>query len=117
MSNNLCKLTEHVNGAGPGQSTYVRGSCTDQTWADPNCPTFCVTPSNSDFIGGGMGLAKCEDTSQDRYYCIDARTEPISTAELCSNSTYYIEFQGKPASILGIKALSIDYNSTGGGLY
>ena len=94
LSNNLCMLTEHVANVASEQSTYVRGSCTDRDWRSPNCPNFCVTPSDGDYRGGGMGLNKCAVT-QDRYYCINSRTYPLPTSQLCSSSTYFVEFAGK----------------------
>ena len=93
LSNNLCELTEHVPNPAPGQSQWVRGSCTDQTWKSPNCPNFCLTPSNGDYRGGGMGVDKCEVT-QDRYYCINNQTLPLNTTDICTSSTYFFQFAG-----------------------
>lgn len=93
LSNNLCMLTEHVADAIPGQSKYVRGSCTDQTWNSPNCPNFCIVPANGDNFSGGMGVTKCEGT-QDRYYCMNDQTNSLSSSAICSSSTYFFQAAG-----------------------
>ena len=74
LSNRLCELTKYVI-SDPGQSQYVRGSCTDPSWNDPNCPSFCISPSNGDTFSGAMGLKKCNGTSEDEYYCLDNTTQ------------------------------------------
>ncbi|CAK7224973.1 hypothetical protein SCUCBS95973_005700 [Sporothrix curviconia] len=53
-----------------GASTYVRGSCTDETWRSGNCPSVCVDPDRDD-VSGGNGVGQCPD-SDTEYYCISA---------------------------------------------
>jgi hypothetical protein len=91
LSNNICMLTSYVSGAGSGQSPYVRGSCTDPTWNDPNCPQFCITPSHDDNNSGGQGLAKCDGTTMDMYYCVDNNTANVD----CGSAQSVVVFQGK----------------------
>jgi hypothetical protein len=93
LSNNLCMLTEHVPNPGEGQSLYVRGSCTDESWNSEFCPNFCITPSNDDNSSGGQGVEKCR-IARDRYYCINNQTEPLETSEICSHSANFFEFAG-----------------------
>ncbi|KAF2845744.1 hypothetical protein T440DRAFT_407179 [Plenodomus tracheiphilus IPT5] len=98
LSNNLCMLTEHVPNPIPGQSRYVRGSCTDQSWDSPHCPNFCIVPAHDDNFSGGTGVAKC-DVTQDRYYCLDNQTEPLASSDICSSSTYFFEVAGTPSTV------------------
>jgi hypothetical protein len=90
LSNNICMLTSYVSGAGSGQSSYVRGSCTDPTWNDPNCPQFCITPSHDDNDAGGQGLKKCDGTNLDMYYCVDNNTANVD----CGSARSVVVFQG-----------------------
>jgi hypothetical protein len=94
LTNNLCQLTGFVANPIDGQSEYVRGSCTDKTWNSEFCPNVCITPSNNDNWSGGMGVNKCVG-DKDRYWCINNQTEPLSTSEICSSSTYFFEFASK----------------------
>jgi hypothetical protein len=40
LSNKICKRSNFVNGN--DTDTYVRGSCTDKTFASSSCPSFCL---------------------------------------------------------------------------
>jgi hypothetical protein len=102
MSNGLCKLTDYVVNAINGQSTFVRGSCSDKNWGS-SCPNFCVTTSHGDTLEGAMGVAQCDGNTMDSYYCLDRAVDSFtSTATgsdqassmLCTNSNYLIVFQG-----------------------
>ena len=68
LSNNVCMLTDQVVGAGPGQSTYIRGSCTDKSWNDPSCPQFCVSSARGDCLSCAMGMARCPGTTSDIFF-------------------------------------------------
>ena len=100
ISNGLCKLTEHVVDAGPGQSTFVRGSCSDKSWGS-NCPGFCVSTRNGDTLSGAMGLAQCVGNQNDQYYCLDRATESFTlgldkswaSSLLCTSYSAQIVFQ------------------------
>jgi len=98
LSNGLCMLTPNDTSAGSGQSTYVRGSCTDRTWNDPHCPTFCVDPSNNDNMSGAEGVSKCDAVgNQDIYYCIDNSTSSVSDSN-CASISNVFSFSGKGLS-------------------
>ncbi|KAL2176966.1 uncharacterized protein P884DRAFT_29605 [Thermothelomyces heterothallicus CBS 202.75] len=71
LSNGICQATgEELKK--PGASEFVRGSCTDKTWRSSNCPLFCIN-EEYDYLDGGTGIAKCENTSNDLYVCIDGQ--------------------------------------------
>jgi len=74
----------------PDASTYVRGSCTDQSWESPECPRFCIN-STLDDVGGGEGIAKCPNTSLDLYYCIDGNYQEAN----CTSGNLILSFAGK----------------------
>lgn len=94
LSNRLCMLTSYDTEAGSGQSTYVRGSCTDHTWTDPNCPQFCVSPSHNDNSQGAEGVAKCPSVgNQDMYYCLDNITADVN----CASTSNVLLFSGEEA--------------------
>ena len=88
LSNRICKATgEEIRK--PGASLFVRGSCTDKSWNNPNCPLFCVT-SDVDNVSGGQGIGKCVNTSSDIYYCINSRQNQVN----CSSKQNILSFQG-----------------------
>jgi hypothetical protein len=92
LSNRLCMLTAYNTEAGPGQSTYVRGSCTDRTWRDPNCPSFCLNPSHDDPFNAAKGVAKCDAVgNQDMYYCLDNATASVN----CASTQNVLLFSGE----------------------
>jgi hypothetical protein len=99
LSNNICMLTAYVNGAGSGQSTYVRGSCTDPTWTDPNCPNFCVNVEHGDNPHGGMGLSRCDGTTKDMYFCNDNNTANVD----CGSARNVVVFQGTLADLFHVR--------------
>jgi len=73
LDNGLCMTTRHVN-LSPSNVTYVRGSCTDQTWKSSRCPNYCVRGGEpfGDIMDGMQGLANCNNTSgAPEYYCVD----------------------------------------------
>ena len=107
MSNNLCELTPYAS-AGPGQTTYVRGSCTDPSWNDPSCPSFCISPENKDTWNAGMGLDQCPDSSLDAYYCVDAATESLSPEQACANDA--VTFPGKYLHKTRVEILTLGRN-------
>ena len=41
LSNGLC-MQDNETHDGLSANTYVRGSCTDQTWRAAGCPSFCI---------------------------------------------------------------------------
>jgi hypothetical protein len=96
LSNNVCMLTDQVVGAGPGQSTYIRGSCTDKTWNDSKCPQFCNNPLNGDCLSCAMGMALCPE-ADDVYYCEDSEStygqDTSAVASACQS--YTVAFKGR----------------------
>lgn len=100
LSNNICMSTgDEIQKS--GASTYVRGSCTDQTWRSNNCPLFCIGPT--DLLSGGNGIAQCPGT-ENEYYCIDAADDTTN----CGTETNVLIFYGIdafPALILILTGL------------
>ncbi|PTB63350.1 hypothetical protein BBK36DRAFT_22627 [Trichoderma citrinoviride] len=70
LSNGICQATGDELKK-PGATEFVRGSCTDKTFRSSSCPSFCGTP-DQDNVSGGEGMAKCTNTDQDLYWCINA---------------------------------------------
>ncbi|RAR05697.1 hypothetical protein DDE83_007265 [Stemphylium lycopersici] len=97
VSNNLCMVTEHYD-AGPGQSTYVRGSCTDKTWESDECPQFCLDWDHGDSDSGGVGVAKCP-LVEERYYCLNRYADSMSPSELCLNETNFFTLAANPTTV------------------
>ena len=45
LENRVCQVTTEAQEADPDLNKnilYIRGSCSDQTWASPDCPSFCL---------------------------------------------------------------------------
>jgi hypothetical protein len=84
----LCKSTgDEIQKS--GASTYVRGSCTDETWRSGNCPSVCVDP-NRDDVSGGNGVAQCPN-SDTEFYCISSGLGVSN----CSTGYQLIDFAGE----------------------
>jgi len=82
LDNKMCMATPQQLEADHGLAPYVRGSCTDKTWRDGNCPNFCVNgdaPVN-DLLSGGMGMMKCQGTDEQVFYCVDGNMETVDCA-------------------------------------
>lgn len=79
LSNGICEATGDELQK-PDASTYVRGSCTDQTWRSSDCPNFCVN-SEYDDTAGGEGMGKCVGTTAVLFYCIDGQSVNCTTQE------------------------------------
>jgi hypothetical protein len=87
LSNNICMVTSYVQQAPSVQ--YIRGSCTDSSWTDVNCPLFCDNPQVGDNQAGGIGMQVCpgSDTS---YYCMDSTQSSVN----CANGQGVVVFRG-----------------------
>ena len=99
LSNNLCEYTNSkwVPGDAIRENQFIRSSCTDKTFTNPACASFCTTEKNAKIKGQGM--KQCPE-NKNRFYCKNSETDKISTREqLCSNSQYYIDFPGRPNSV------------------
>ncbi|CAM1511754.1 Fc.00g092670.m01.CDS01 [Cosmosporella sp. VM-42] len=96
LTNGICQATgeELVKSKA---SEFVRGSCTDITWRSANCPLFCMTPG-VDNTGGGNGIAKCENTEKDLYWCING----IQGGVDCKEARGVLYFPGTPSAITTI---------------
>jgi hypothetical protein len=96
LSNGICMKSNNPLAAS-SSSTYVRGSCTDQTWRSSFCPNFCVNPNApfQDDIAGGEGMARCPDTTIDMYYGVDFDTSAVN----CTSQQNVIKFEGKPTNL------------------
>jgi len=78
LSNKICmatSLTIHRNDT----QTYVRGSCTDESWRSGNCPNFCVQGDDPwyDNMSGGEGMIICPGSTSD-FYCYDYNVGEVS---------------------------------------
>src|SRR5271168_3571089 len=91
LSNRICMATGD-EAQKPDASLYVRGSCTDQSWKDASCPLFCI--GSDDLLSGGMGIAKCPNTTLDEYYCIDSGDSSVN----CAAQFNVFEFPGNELS-------------------
>ncbi|KAL2153526.1 hypothetical protein VTH82DRAFT_4681 [Thermothelomyces myriococcoides] len=92
LSNGICKATgEELQK--PGVMTeYVRGSCTDRTWRSSSCPLFCIN-EEFDNVDSGNSMIKCEGTSDDMYYCVNAQRSS------CEDKVNIVYFPGIPSAI------------------
>jgi hypothetical protein len=88
LSNGLCRNLNAPNDT----VGYVRGSCTDQSWRSGYCPNFCIhgnAPWN-DSMNKPQHMSKCENTSEDMYYCDDDNVQAVD----CSNHSAVVSFVG-----------------------
>ncbi|KAH6856258.1 hypothetical protein B0I37DRAFT_442955 [Chaetomium sp. MPI-CAGE-AT-0009] len=97
LSNGMCQATgeELVKS---GASEFVRGACTDKTWRSSSCPLFCIE-EGVDFLDGGNGVAKCENTADDLYFCINSRSAEEAS---CEENRKLLYFAGTPSAITTI---------------
>ncbi|KAL2156840.1 hypothetical protein VTH06DRAFT_4076 [Thermothelomyces fergusii] len=94
LSNGICQATgEELQK--PGATEFVRGSCTDKQWRSSSCPLFCIT-EDYDYLDGGMGMMKCENTSDDMYFCINGQESS------CEDQYNVLYFPGTPSVITTI---------------
>ncbi|EGR44730.1 uncharacterized protein TRIREDRAFT_111955 [Trichoderma reesei QM6a] len=101
LSNGICQATGDELKK-PGATEFVRGSCTDKTFRSSSCPSFCGTPGQ-DNVGGGEGMAKCDNTKQDLYWCINAANIALQEKEdPCSDQDAVVFFPGTPTVLTTI---------------
>ncbi|CAG9982936.1 unnamed protein product [Clonostachys byssicola] len=96
LSNGICQATG-AELLKPGATEFVRGGCTDKTWRSSSCPSFCVD-TNVDNLTGGMGIAKCPNTSKDMYWCINKNQGSVN----CTAQQNVLFFPGTPTAITTI---------------
>ncbi|KAL3298119.1 SKG6 domain containing protein [Colletotrichum asianum] len=76
LSNGMCQATGSELQK-DGATELVRGACTDRSWRSSSCPLFCINPE-TDNVGGGIGVAKCQGTTQELYYCINSVQDQVN---------------------------------------
>ncbi|GAD92401.1 hypothetical protein NFIA_108590 [Paecilomyces variotii No. 5] len=74
-SNGLCQPAGWWNGENGNPLQFIRGTCTDKTWAAPECGSHCIIES----VTGGEWVMEC-GTKVDKWCC--------SADNCCSNSSY-----------------------------
>ncbi|KAJ9315226.1 hypothetical protein DTO271D3_4393 [Paecilomyces variotii] len=74
-SNRLCQPANWWNGVNGNPLQFIRGTCTDKTWASPECGSHCIIES----VTGGEWVMEC-GTHVDKWCC--------SADNCCSNSSY-----------------------------
>ncbi|KAF4485206.1 hypothetical protein CGGC5_v008349 [Colletotrichum fructicola Nara gc5] len=84
-----------------GATELVRGACTDRSWRSSSCPLFCINPE-TDNVGGGIGVAKCQGTTQELYYCINSVQDQVN----CTAKQNVLFFQQSATAIttIGVEA-------------
>ncbi|KAL7812178.1 hypothetical protein V8C44DRAFT_349586 [Trichoderma aethiopicum] len=101
LSNGICQATGDELKK-PGATEFVRGSCTDKTFRSSACPSFCGTPGQ-DNVGGGEGMAKCADTKEDLYWCINAANIKLQEErDPCGDQDAVVFFPGTPTVLTTI---------------
>lgn len=97
LSNGICMSTgDEIQK--DGASTFVRGSCTDQSWRSNSCPQFCINPEY-DLLAGGEGVGKCPNGNNE-WYCIDGFLNSTN----CDTQENVLIFFGKYRDLLGTGA-------------
>ncbi|KXH63105.1 hypothetical protein CSAL01_11072 [Colletotrichum salicis] len=89
LSNAMCEATGKELSK-DGATELVRGSCTDPSWRSSSCPLFCINPE-TDNVGGGIGVSKCEGTAEELYYCINSVMDTVN----CTAKKNVLFFQRK----------------------
>ncbi|KAK4242239.1 hypothetical protein C8A03DRAFT_29500 [Achaetomium macrosporum] len=97
LTNGICQATG-AELEKPGATEFVRGSCTDKEWRSSRCPLFCIE-DGADFLDGGNGIFKCENTTEDLYFCINKQS---GTEASCEEKENVLFFPGTPSAITTI---------------
>ncbi|EFQ27716.1 uncharacterized protein GLRG_02860 [Colletotrichum graminicola M1.001] len=108
LSNGMCQATGRELQKG-GATELVRGSCTDRSWRSSSCPLFCINPE-TDNVTGGIGIAKCQGTVEELYYCINTVQDRVN----CTAKQNVLFFQGSPTAIttIGVAATTTPASSS-----
>ncbi|KAK1988565.1 hypothetical protein LZ30DRAFT_745029 [Colletotrichum cereale] len=96
LSNGMCQATGKELQKG-GATELVRGACTDRSWRSSSCPLFCINPE-TDNVAGGIGVARCQGTTEELYYCINAMQDQVN----CTAKQNVLFFQESPSAITTI---------------
>ncbi|KZL69274.1 hypothetical protein CI238_09089 [Colletotrichum incanum] len=98
LSNGMCQATGKELQKG-GATELVRGACTDRSWRSSSCPLFCINPE-TDNVAGGIGIAKCQGTTEELYYCINSVQDGVN----CTAKQNVLFFQGNAITTIGVAA-------------
>ncbi|KAM0280637.1 hypothetical protein ACHAQH_003944 [Verticillium albo-atrum] len=93
LSNGLCMAA----GQDPAQladATILRGACTDQSWASPDCPRWCTDPEEIDNLNVPQPITACQG-SRDVFFCVNA-----DDAGDCDEDEETIRFSGGSPSVV-----------------
>ncbi|KAK2774231.1 hypothetical protein CKAH01_13196 [Colletotrichum kahawae] len=96
LSNGMCQATGSELQK-DGATELVRGACTDRSWRSSSCPLFCINPE-TDNVGGGIGVARCQGTTQELYYCINSVQDQVN----CTAKQNVLFFQQSATAITTI---------------
>ncbi|KAI3534116.1 hypothetical protein CSPX01_12320 [Colletotrichum filicis] len=96
LSNGMCQATGKELSK-DGATELVRGACTDRSWRSSSCPLFCINPE-TDNVAGGIGIAKCDGTVEELYYCINSVMNTVN----CTAKKNVLFFQQSPTAITTI---------------
>lgn len=92
LSNGMCQATGKELSK-DGATELVRGACTDRSWRSSSCPLFCINPE-TDNVAGGIGIAKCDGTVEELYYCINSVMDTVN----CTAKKNVLFFQRKSSA-------------------
>ncbi|KAK1963360.1 hypothetical protein LY78DRAFT_705221 [Colletotrichum sublineola] len=108
LSNDMCQATGKELQKG-GATELVRGACTDRSWRSSSCPLFCINPE-TDNVAGGIGVAKCQGTVEELYYCINTGQDRVN----CTAKQNFLFFQESPTAIttIGVAATTVPASSS-----
>ncbi|KAK4044206.1 hypothetical protein C8A01DRAFT_31814 [Parachaetomium inaequale] len=96
--------TTHATCCGQGYACLTNGICqaTGEELAKPgatefvsSCPLFCIE-EDVDFLDGGSGIAKCGNTTDDLYICLNSRSAQDAS---CEERRKVLYFPGTPSAI------------------
>ncbi|KAF2405373.1 hypothetical protein EJ06DRAFT_518359 [Trichodelitschia bisporula] len=106
LSNNICMWTPSVQDKVTNH--YGRGSCTDPTWTDPNCPKFCVSLSAGDNIPGAEAMARCPHVDN-TFYCLNDNQANVN----CERQDGVLTFPGtfSIVTVIGASTMSPSSNT------
>ncbi|OCL13400.1 hypothetical protein AOQ84DRAFT_225623 [Glonium stellatum] len=90
LPNGICEVTSDA--VNPGVSyPFVRGSCTDKTWASTACPQFCATTGYS--LDGGNTMMACNETA-DTFCCLGGNGPGQPAACDCTSGVNITTLEG-----------------------
>ncbi|KAF2661208.1 hypothetical protein K491DRAFT_674180 [Lophiostoma macrostomum CBS 122681] len=116
MSNNMCKPTEFVGDYATTaiDNIFVRGSCTQATWENQGCASFCKSSSMGDVMSGPQAISDCPYDTPGRYYCENNITQALGRLKACKNASIYFEDKGpiSTITIIGIPSSLYSFSTS-----